>query len=70
MIIAYIKNISQRYEIQVMCDNFYNKLKYIYNNTNTKNKFGKNGIFEISKQKGGLKKTRSLPFIKFKKISK
>ena len=42
-----------------MCDNFYNKLNSIYNKTNTKNKFGKNGYYEISKNNGGLKKTRS-----------
>ena len=53
-----------------MCDNFYNKLNSIYNKTNTKNKFGKNGYYEISKNNGGLKKTRSNPFIKFKKSSK
>ena len=53
-----------------MCDNFYNKLNSIYNKTNTKNKFGKNGYYEISKNNGGLKKTSSMPFIKFKKCSK
>ena len=68
--LAYIKNLSQRYEIRVMCDNFYNKLNNIYHNSNAKNNCGKKCLHKNTNNKGVLKKNSSLPFIHQKFSSK
>lgn len=67
--LAHIKNISERYEIREMCNNFYNKLNNIYNGA--KNNNGNNLLYKSSCSKGGEiknfnKKNRSLPAIRGK----
>ena len=53
-----------------MCDNFYNKLNSIYNNSNSKNKHGKNHLYKNNNPERVLKKNSSLPFIHKKFSSK
>ena len=67
--LAHIKNISERYEIREMCNNFYNKLNHIYNGS--KNNNGNHLLHKSSSLKGEdiksfNKKNRSLPAIRRK----